>query len=59
MIPYANYVLDRGFPADIKYVHELLYDPARVREPGSVIKTDLEEVASGWRNEGFDLWEEV
>lgn len=59
MIPYANYLLDRSYPADIKFVQEHLYDPTRIREVGRVIKNDLEEVAHHWEEVGFDLWEEV
>ena len=58
-IPYAHYLLDRAFPADIQYVRERLYDPVFVTEPGKVIKNDLEEVAAGWWKAGFDIWEEV
>lgn len=59
LIPYAHWLLDRGFPADVAYVRESLYDPSAVRRPGSVIKNDLEEVSNGWQKPGFDLWEEV
>lgn len=59
LIPYAHWLLDRGFPADYAYVRESLYDPNSVRRPGSVIKNDLEEVSNGWQRSGFDLWEEV
>ncbi|WVQ79280.1 hypothetical protein IAT38_001376 [Cryptococcus sp. DSM 104549] len=56
---YAEFILDRGFPADLKYVEEYLYSPKEIRTPGKVIKNDLEEVAHGWWKGGFDLWEEV
>ena len=59
LIPYAQYLLDRGFALDKAYVREHLYNPKRVRAPGSVIKNDLEEVANGWWAEGYDLWEEL
>ena len=60
LIPYANYLLDRGFETDITYFHEHLYSPHHsMRERGSVIKNDLEEVSCTWWEEGFDLWEEV
>ncbi len=59
LIPYAHWLLDRGFPSDIAYVRESLYDPHALRRPGSVVKNDLEEVASTWHRPGFDLWEEV
>lgn len=59
IIPYAHWLLDRGFPADQAYVRESLYDPHALRRPGSVIKNDLEEVANSWDKPGFDLWEEV
>lgn len=36
-----------------------LYDPSYIRQPGKVIKNDLEEVANAYREQGFDLWEEV
>lgn len=59
LIPYAHWLLDRGFPSDIAYVRESLYDPRALRRPGSVVKNDLEEVAGSWHRPGFDLWEEV
>ena len=59
LIPYANYLLDRGYPADLDYIRDNLYDPHQMRAPGSVIKNDLEEVAESWWEHGFDLWEEV
>ena len=59
LIPYANYLLDREYPADLEYVRHNLYDPSALREPDKVIKNDLEEIASGWWKPGFDLWEEV
>lgn len=59
MIPYAHYLLDRGWPADIAYVEDKLYNPTALRQAGSVIKNDLEEVGGGWWLESFDLWEEV
>jgi len=59
LIRYANYLLDRAYPADIKLVRERLHDPSVMREAGKVIKNDLEEVAGGWWKPGFDLWEEV
>lgn len=59
MIPYANYLLDRAWPADIEYVRTHLYDPNELRKEGSVIKNDLEEVGGGWWLPSFDLWEEV
>jgi glucoamylase len=59
MIPYAHYLLDRGWPADIAYVEDKLYNPTTLRQAGSVIKNDLEEVGGGWWLESFDLWEEV
>jgi hypothetical protein len=59
MIPYAHFLLDRGWPSDVSYVHSHLYKAATLREAGSVIKNDLEEVGGGWWQETFDLWEEV
>jgi glucoamylase len=59
MITYAHYLLDRGWPADIAYVEDKLYNPTALRQAGSVIKNDLEEVGGGWWLESFDLWEEV
>jgi glucoamylase len=59
LIPYANFLLDRDYHTDIDYVSRHLYDPAKLRELGKVIKNDLEEVGGGWWNPGFDLWEEV
>lgn len=59
MIPYAHYLLDRGWPADLHVVVAHLYDPASIRAVGSVIKNDLEEVGGGWWLSSFDLWEEV
>ncbi|WWC73794.1 uncharacterized protein I206_107766 [Kwoniella pini CBS 10737] len=59
LIPYAHYLLDRGFLADKKYVKANMYDTMQKTSPGRVIKNDLEEVANGWWKEGFDLWEEV
>ncbi|KAL7422578.1 glycoside hydrolase 15 protein [Cryptotrichosporon argae] len=58
LIPYAHYLLDRGFPADVKYVEEVLYRRGQW-EARSVIRNDLDEVARGWRWPGFDLWEEA
>lgn len=59
LVPYAHWLLDRAFPADIEYVHDNMYNPHAMRQEGNVIKNDLEEVASNWHREGFDLWEEV
>ncbi|BEI81531.1 hypothetical protein CcaverHIS002_0206910 [Cutaneotrichosporon cavernicola] len=59
LIPYAHWLLDRGFPTDLAYVRESLYDPDSLRRPGSVVKNDLEEVANSWYKASFDLWEEV
>jgi glucoamylase len=59
LIPYARFILDRGFPSDLAYVRNHLYDPSVIRDPGKVIKNDLEEVAHTWDQPGFDLWEEV
>ncbi|BEJ12228.1 hypothetical protein CspHIS471_0206880 [Cutaneotrichosporon sp. HIS471] len=59
LIPYAHWLLDRGFPADLAYVRESLYDPDSLRRPGSVVKNDLEEVANSWYKASFDVWEEV
>jgi glucoamylase len=59
MIPYAHFLLDRRWPADINYVRHHLYCPSALRQAGSTIKNDLEEVAGGWWQETFDLWEEV
>lgn len=56
---YANFLLDRGFPSDISYVQQWIYDPRHLKSPGKVLKNDLEEVANGWSKSGFDLWEEV
>jgi len=59
LIPYAHFLLDRGNPFDRGFVTENLYDPALIRAAGKVIKNDLEEVAAGWFESGFDLWEEM
>lgn len=59
LIPYANFLLDRGHPSDLDYIRSFLYKKDQLRAEGSVIKNDLEEVASTWWAEGFDLWEEV
>lgn len=59
MIPYAHFLLDRAWPSDNNYVHSHLYKPSGLREAGSVIKNDLEEVGGGWWHKTFDLWEEV
>ena len=59
LIPYANYLLDRAWPADLTFVRESLYDPTTIRAAGKVIKNDLEEVGGGWWAGGFDIWEEV
>ena len=59
LIAYANYLLDRGYLADIDYLRSHLYDSHQIRAPGKVIKNDLEEVAGSWWEAGFDLWEEV
>lgn len=56
---YANFLLDRGFPSDVSYVQQRIYDPRHLKSPGRVLKNDLEEVAQGWSKGGFDLWEEV
>ncbi|WWD04499.1 hypothetical protein V865_002569 [Kwoniella europaea PYCC6329] len=59
LIPYAHFLLDRGYPADRSYVKKNLYNPDKIKRSGIVIKNDLEEVAHGWWKGGFDLWEEV
>lgn len=59
LIPYANFLLDRGHSSDLEYIRNVLYKKDQLRAEGSVIKNDLEEVASTWWAEGFDLWEEV
>ncbi|EIW71627.1 hypothetical protein TREMEDRAFT_37964 [Tremella mesenterica DSM 1558] len=59
LIPYAHYLLDRAWPTDITYVLKHLWDPHSLREQGSVIKNDLEEVGGSWSKSGFDLWEEL
>ncbi len=61
LIPYANFLLDRGWPADNAYVREKLYDPTKVRTEHSAIKNDLEYTAHRWKEQplGFDLWEEA
>lgn len=59
LIPYAHFLLDRAWPADIAYVRSHLYDIHEIRQEGKVIKNDLEEVGGGWWLPGFDLWEEV
>ena len=59
LIPYAHFLLDRGNPLDLSFVKENLYDPSLIRAAGKVIKNDLEEVAAGWFEGGFDLWEEM
>jgi len=59
IIPYTNYLLDRGLGMDLEYVKERIYDGAFLRKEGRVLKNDLEEVAAGWWKSSFDLWEEV
>lgn len=59
LIRYAHFLLDRGKSLDYDYVRHNLYDPQQIRATGKVIKNDLEEVASGWWEQGFDLWEEM
>ncbi len=61
LIPYANFLLNRGFPADLTYVSSHLYNPHAVRLPTAVIKSDLEYIANRWNDQpsGFDLWEET
>lgn len=61
LIPYANFLLHRAFPADLKYVSSHLYTPRFIRLPTAVIKSDLEYIANRWNEEplGFDLWEET
>ena len=59
IIPYANYLLDRAWPADLDYVAKELWHRDQLRALGSVIKNDLEEVGGTWWKTGFDLWEEV
>ncbi|WVQ75024.1 hypothetical protein IAR50_004633 [Cryptococcus sp. DSM 104548] len=59
ILKYANFLLDRGYPADTQYLRQWIYDPRRQRAVGPVLKNDLEEVAHGWCKRGFDLWEEV
>ncbi|WVQ95970.1 hypothetical protein IAU59_003069 [Kwoniella sp. CBS 9459] len=59
MIPYAHYLLDRGYPLDIQYIKDNIWDLDHVVSPGKVIKNDLEEVAHHCERPGFDLWEEV
>ena len=59
IMPYANYLLDRAWPADLDYVAQELWHRDQLRALGSVIKNDLEEVGGTWWKTGFDLWEEV
>ncbi|KAL1408244.1 glycoside hydrolase 15 protein [Vanrija albida] len=60
LIPYANYLLDRGTKEDVEYVTTHLYNPKAYRVAArSVIKNDLEEVSNTWNRPGFDLWEEL
>ncbi|KAK4687124.1 glucoamylase, partial [Tremellales sp. Uapishka_1] len=59
LIPYAHFLLDRGWPSDVRYIKDNLYDGSQLRSFGNVIKNDLEEVAHNWPQPGFDLWEEV
>lgn len=59
LLPYANFLLDRGFPSDAKFVRQHLYNPTVIKAPGQVIKADLEEVAHNWDGPGFDIWEEM
>ncbi|KAG8873530.1 hypothetical protein FRB98_008908 [Tulasnella sp. 332] len=54
---FADYLLERGAPGDIKFVHEHLYELSM--PPMSVIKADLEYVAKYWDQPSFDLWEEI
>ncbi|KLT45107.1 hypothetical protein CC85DRAFT_241547 [Cutaneotrichosporon oleaginosum] len=59
LIPYAHWLLDRGHSSDLAYVRRALYDSHAIRQPGIVLKNDLEEVANSWHRPSFDLWEEV
>lgn len=59
LMPYAQWVLDRGFPADVEFVAQNMWDPTAVRTPGSTVKNDVEEVACCWSRVTFDLWEET
>nr|ODN91092.1 hypothetical protein L203_01294 [Cryptococcus depauperatus CBS 7841] len=56
---YANFLLQRNYSSDLKYIDDWIYSPTRIRSPGRVLKNDLEEIANGWWKGGFDLWEEV
>ncbi|TYJ57790.1 hypothetical protein B9479_001400 [Cryptococcus floricola] len=59
VLKYANFLLDRRYPADIQYLRQWIYNPKRLKSVGPVLKNDLEEVAHGWFKPGFDIWEEV
>ncbi|WVF68423.1 hypothetical protein IAT40_003188 [Kwoniella sp. CBS 6097] len=59
IIPYAHYLLDRGYPPDEQYIRDNIYDPNKIVSPGKVVKNDLEEVAQFWAEASFDLWEEL
>lgn len=59
LIPYAHWLLDRGYPADRAFVVNHLYNSNALRRSGSVIKNDLEEIANMWSLPSFDIWEEL
>ncbi|KAH9820671.1 family 15 glycoside hydrolase [Melampsora americana] len=57
LIKFAKVYLQRGGEEASKYVREVLYDGQW--DSRSVIKADLEYIASTWSKTSFDLWEEV
>ncbi|QRV90689.1 glycoside hydrolase family 15 protein [Ceratobasidium sp. AG-Ba] len=55
---FANYLLDRGRPADSAFVSKFLYQQD-TNSGNSVIKNDLEYTSHHCFKESFDLWEEM
>ncbi|KAG8699843.1 Glucoamylase, intracellular sporulation-specific [Ceratobasidium sp. 394] len=58
LIRFANYLLDRGNPADHDFVSKFLYN-ADTSSGNSVIKNDLEFTSHNCFQQSFDLWEEI
>jgi glucoamylase len=58
LIRFANYLLDRGNPADHDFVSKFLYN-ADTSSGNSVIKNDLEFTSHNCFSPSFDLWEEI
>ncbi|GAA6062540.1 hypothetical protein JCM10212_004306 [Sporobolomyces blumeae] len=58
MVEYALWALEHGSPDQVAFVKDVLY-PGGEGEDAGVIKGDLEHITRGWKDPGFDLWEEV